>query len=109
MLEADIQRQIMAYLDIRRILWWRVPLGAMRIGGGRRVKNPMKGFPDLAFVIGGVGRLGVIECKLPKKGKWYPEQLEWRERLEAAGVIYIVGTSLEAVSERLNAYEGFGA
>ena len=108
MLEAEIQKQITSYLTLRKVLWFRVPVGGMRVGGGRRVKSPLKGCPDLLAVLGGVGRLMAIECKVPKGGKWYPEQLEWRARLEAAGVIYIVGDSLEAVSERLNAYERFG-
>lgn len=109
MLESDIQREITNYLELRNILWWRCALGGLRVKGAR-VRNPMKGFPDLALILpGGTGRFAVIECKVPRRGHWYPEQLEWRERLEAKGVLYIVGTSLDAVADRLTAYEEFAS
>jgi len=109
MLEDDIQNLITSHLTRRGVLWWRCSLGGLRVKGAR-VRNPMKGFPDLAFILpGGTGRFGVIECKVPKRGRWYPKQVHWRERLEAQGVLYIVGDSIDSVADRLTAYERFGA
>lgn len=103
MLEADIQREIVCYLDIMRVVWWRCALGGLRAAGGR-VKNPMKGFPDLAGIVpGGSGRLFTIEVKT-EKGRLRPEQIMWRHRLESAGVLYILARRVEDVSIHLAGY-----
>jgi len=96
--ESEIQRQILNYLGKAGILHWRVCLGAVA-GSGFRRSNPMKGHPDIAGVLKG-GRYFAIEVKRPgKKVTWYPEQLEWRDRLSEAGVLYIAATSVDDVAK----------
>ena len=109
MLEQEIQRQIMLWLGGERILHWKCSLGGARIAGGRRGKNPMKGFPDVAGVMPcGTGRLFVVEVKT-KTGRLSPEQLKWRELLEAKGVFYVLARSLDDVIAALRAYERFAS
>lgn len=100
--EADALTAILAWLDGRSDLThWRVSLaGLASIKGRGRRKNPMTGHPDIAGVLAG-GRYFVIEVKRPKGGRFSPEQLAWRERLEAKGVLYIAATSVEDVAAHL--------
>lgn len=109
MREQDIQREIQCYLDVSRVLWWRCSLGGMRVAGGVRARNPMRGFPDLAGIVpGGLGRLFVVEVKA-EKGRLKPEQQMWRERLEASGVHYILARRVEDVSIELAAFAEVGS
>jgi len=99
--ESDIQRAIMDWLTTHGVTWWRVPLAGIfhQIGGKRILKrNPMRGHPDLAGVIGGI--YFAIEVKRPG-GKLSEVQHEWARRLRAAGAVYIVATSVGDVRARL--------
>lgn len=108
MLESDIQRSIQTWLSSRNITHWRCNLGGVRIAGKGAVKNAMKGFPDLAGLLGcGTGRLFVIEVKT-KTGRLSPEQLKWRSVLEGKGVLYILARSLDDVMSTFQHYERFG-
>ncbi len=97
MLESEIQTQILDYLKARGILRWRCNLGGVRFKGGKG-RNPMTGFPDIAGICPhGHGRFFTIEVKA-KKGVMSPEQLVWRTKLEAKGVVYILARSVDDVA-----------
>lgn len=103
MTEAPIQRAILDWLESRGTLHWRCSLGGLRIGKGGRRRNPMTGFPDIAGLQS--GKFFTIECKSPK-GVLSPEQLEWKEKLQLHGCIYIVARSLGDVELALQAAAG---
>ncbi len=99
--EQIIQREIMDWLKAKGILHWRQHLGAVRVKGAR-IKNPMKGFPDIAGIVPYTnGRLFVIEVK-QAGGRFSMEQVEWMTRLGVADVLYIVATSVEDVAAEMN-------
>ncbi len=105
--EQDIQRSIVAYLESRGKLVWRCAVGALRVAGGRRVKNKIAGFPDLAFIVGD-GRLGTVEVKRPGE-KLDPLQKIWKDKLEAKGVLCITATSVSDVEDALGQAAGGAA
>jgi hypothetical protein len=100
MLEQDVQREILAYLKGRGILCWKVPVGAMKVGGAR-AQSPLKGHPDIAMVLPG-GRYGGLEVKRPDEpAKLSADQREWQARLEAAGALCAVVHSVAEVEALL--------
>lgn len=105
--EGEIQRAILDYLDALGVLHWRVCIGPVLGGGGRfRRKNPIRGHPDIAGVLRPSGRYFAIEVKRPTRARWSPEQREWRDRLTAAGVLYLVASSVEDVRRGLGRAQG---
>jgi hypothetical protein len=101
MKEKDIQRSILDFLEASGIFHWRICLAAVPIAGGKFYRtNPMKGHPDIAGILKG-GRYFTIEVKRPTRAKWYPEQLQWKDKLTGAGVVYITATSVEDVKRAL--------
>ncbi len=98
--EQIIQREIMDWLKANGILHWRQHLGAVRVKGAR-VRNPMKGFPDIAGIAPQrTGQLFVIEVK-QEDGRFSMEQVDWMTKLKAAGAWYIVATCVEDVANAL--------
>jgi hypothetical protein len=95
-LEKQIQQAILDYCFTKRLLAWRIPLSAAMYTkpDGELVhrRNPMAGFPDIAVVVG--GRLIAIEVKRPK-GVLSQLQRDWIEKLEQAGAIAGVATSVD--------------
>jgi hypothetical protein len=65
-------------------------------------RNALKGFPDLSVVLPN-GHLAVIETKVPGKSL-SKEQYEWREKLEATHVIYVLAFELQDVIEKFAMY-----
>jgi hypothetical protein len=99
--EQVIQRDIMAWLKANDIMHWRQHLGAVRVKGAR-IKNPMKGFPDLAGILPHTrGQLFVIEVKAGD-GRFSMEQVDWMTRLKAYGVHYIIATCIADVAVGMN-------
>lgn len=99
MLEADLQRAIMAWLKRQGIEHWRMPLGPVLHGGGRRWgENPIKGFPDLAGILKREhhGRFWALELK-SATGRLSPEQSAWILRLKYAGAAVTVVKSMGEV------------
>ncbi len=95
--EQIIQREIMDWLKAKGILHWRQHLGAVRVKGAR-IRNPMKGFPDIAGIVPHMhGQLFVIEVK-QDGGRFSMEQVDWMTRLKESHVKYIVATSIEDVA-----------
>lgn len=99
--ESVLLAQILRYLEMRRILHWRMPVqGVMRSSRGRVSfsKSPIAGFPDIAGIYQGV--FFAIEVKT-SKGKASDLQLGWiRNILDAGGVAGVV-RSLADVDEIL--------
>lgn len=95
--ESELQRDILKYLKSRHILAFRVPLGPV-IHGGKRKKNPLKGWPDIiGFFPRTNGEAFGIEVKT--KTKLSDAQKEMREVLEIVGVVYILAHSLQDVMD----------
>lgn len=106
--EQDIQRDILTWLKARGVVCWKCDLGGVRVAGGKRAKNPMKGFPDIALVIPPTGRLATIEVKRDD-GRMSPEQLRWMEILMGKGVTYILARHLNDVVNVIGPYLEQGA
>ncbi len=99
--EQLIQREIMDWLQARLILHWRQHIGAVKVRGAR-IRNPLKGYPDLAGIVpNSGGRLFAIEVK-QEGGRFSWEQVDWMTRLKAAGVLYIAATSVEDVARAMD-------
>ena len=103
LLESELQRQVIDWLNIHRVLVVRVPVGPVlhRKGFGANVKqhwkkNPLKGFPDLHGVLRRrhKGRAFYLELK-SKTGSLEQEQRMWLTDLAAAGAAVAVVRSLE--------------
>lgn len=102
MKESEIQKSIMDYLDYRGILAWRNNMGAVMHsvkGEVKYRKNPNKGQPDITALYCGL-HVG-IEVKAAK-GRQTKEQLDWQQRLENNGAIYILARSVDDVKEALD-------
>ncbi len=95
--EQITQRAIMDWLKAKEVLHWRQHLGAVRVKGAR-IKNPMKGFPDIAGIR--LGRLFTIEVKVGD-GRFSMEQVAWMNKLTQHGALYIIATSVEDVARAL--------
>lgn len=83
--ESVLLAQILRYLEMRRILHWRMPVqGVMRSSRGRVSfsKSPIAGFPDIAGVHCGV--FFALEVKT-SKGKVSELQRAWLVDLNNAG------------------------
>lgn len=101
--EAELQRCVLDWCEIRGVFAVRMPLGPVlhRKGKGANVKavwkkNHLKGFPDIHGVLKRKhrGRAFYLELKA-KDGRLSPEQREWLEDLEAVGAACAVVRSLE--------------
>lgn len=108
MTESEIQTQILNWLYKSGILRWRCNIGGVRVKGAT-VRNPMRGFPDIAGIIPGtIGHLFVIEVKT-ETGRLSVDQETWRANLESAGALYILARSLDDVTRVLTKSERLGA
>lgn len=107
--EAEIQRQVLGWLEANNYAHWRSYTGPVVRGGGtaaqRLSKNPTKGFPDICVISKHrPGRLMTFELKAAK-GRQSPEQVEWQRILGGAGVPYAVVRSLEEFIGKVNEFE----
>jgi hypothetical protein len=101
MRESEIQKAILEFLSASAVFYWRCNLGGVRRSGIGLTKNPMRGFPDVAGICpGSVGRLFAIEIKTPT-GRLSDDQKKWEAKLKAAGVVYVIATSVEDVRRGL--------
>jgi len=91
--ESQIQKNIIEFLNMSGVLHWRNNTG--RRG---KVSYGCKGSPDIICVHG--GRFIGIEVK-DKKGKMSADQIEFRERLEHSGGIYILARDTDTVVDIL--------
>jgi len=108
-LEAEVQKAIMAYLEMKGHLAFRINTGAFGFsykGRKRFMRTAPKGFPDIIGVEKGTGRAFAIEVKRPavviegkKKHKSYPskEQKEMLARFSSVGALALVAYSVDDV------------
>lgn len=96
--EAETQNAILKYLAIKHIFHYRNNTGAFRTERGGFYRFGEVGSPDIICVAR--GRYIGIECK-SLTGKLNDNQLDFKERLEEAGGMYIVARSLDDVTKIL--------
>lgn len=90
--EADLQRDLMAWLKRHGIEHWRMPIGPVVRGGGKVwSSNPLKGFPDVAGLCTKKypGRFWALELK-STVGKVSSDQAAWLARLKMGGAAVAV-------------------
>lgn len=87
---------------------WRNNVGGFYDANKRFVRYGIKGAADIIGVLGGDspnrGKLVCIECK-SGKNKQQPSQIEFQQRIEEKGGIYILAYCVEDLIERLEKYE----
>lgn len=98
-LEKDIQREVCEWLDKNGYMFWRsnnIPVYGMNNGGKmtfrKLPKYTPRGIPDIMVVF--EGRFIGIEVKR-SGAKLRPEQITFKEKMEANGGYYAVVTSVE--------------
>lgn len=102
MKESVVQKSILDWLAWNKFVFWRsqaipVPIRRGRsIVGLRRADPHSIGIPDIMVILSPHGQLLGIECK-SDKGKQSPEQLEWQNRIESVGGVYIVARDLDDI------------
>jgi len=99
MKESQLQLAVTKWLTYHRMMWWRMPLGAIiHSVGGKQIfrKNPLKGFPDIAGICRGKerGRFFSLELK-SDSGRMSLEQKQWQNEIMAAGGFHAVIKSIE--------------
>jgi hypothetical protein len=92
MLEAVLQKQILAALNARGVFCWRANTGAARTANSL-IRFGLRGQADILGVVPPTGRLIAVECKSPT-GRVSPEQRAFGERVTAAGGVYVVARCL---------------
>jgi hypothetical protein len=93
-LEAEFQRNVLAFLRKNEIEHWRMPIGPVLKKGGSWAHNPLKGFPDIMGLLKTQnGRAWALELKTPT-GRLSPEQAGWLVRLKDAGAAVAVVTNM---------------
>lgn len=101
--EAEIQSAILELLAWRGIVAFRVNSGKLLItnrdGSSRMVKLAPPGTADIIGIAPG-GRFMAIEVK-DRKGEQTPEQVDFEQRVRAAGGIYFLARSTDDVEREL--------
>jgi hypothetical protein len=103
-LETDIQKGILAYLNLFGFFWKVQINGLYDRQTGRWRKTGMKGTSDIIGVLRG-GRFMSVEVKRPGNEPTL-HQLLFMQRVRAAGGIAIVASSVENVSHILQQLKG---
>lgn len=109
LLEKDIQKQILEYLALRRIVAWRQNSGAMKgksaTGKAWYVKfHTAPGCSDVLGVLPG-GRFFAIEVKRPGNVAT-PNQESFIEKIRQAGGLAFVAYSVDDVIREFNGVMG---
>lgn len=103
-LEKAIQKDIMAYLEtIEQIESFRMALGGVLHsvkGKVQKKKNSLKGMADILVLY--EGRAIWIEVKRPLKSTQSEFQKIFARKVQSAGCIYIIVTSVEETYRALN-------
>jgi hypothetical protein len=91
--EAELLSYAVTILKQSGLVWWRVnnspSLFNNKAGAVSFRKSPIKGFPDLAGMFAGSGRLFALEIKTTK-GKVSPEQVDWIAKINKSGGMAVV-------------------
>ena len=105
MLEAQIQKEIIQYLHLKRYFFWRNYVGPIIRGRSKKLsQNPMAGMPDILGVFNTHHRLFAIEVKT-ERGTLSPKQKVWIQNLEDAGAFCMVARSVKDVIEQFTMYD----
>ena len=102
--ERDIQRAILDYLSLKRIVAFRINSGAMKVGSAgneRYMRLAPRGTPDILGYTKD-GHFLAIEVKR-KGGTVSTEQQEFIDGVNRAGGIGLVAYSLDDVIKEFNA------
>lgn len=105
--ESDIQKAILDYLKIRKIVAWRNNSGTAQVKMGQReywMRLAPKGTSDIIGYLPD-GRFLAIEVKT-KTGVPTPEQREFINNVRIAGGLAFVATSIDDVQTYLK-HQGF--
>lgn len=94
MLEKDIQKDIIEYLEIKQIFHWRNNSGAYKTEHGSFIRFGSPGSPDI-FAIQDGHTYG-LEVK-NEKGKLSDLQEAWKQGFEKAGCTYHIVRSLDDI------------
>lgn len=101
--EETVVKLLRIYLiEVSRYLpldHWRTGVDQKFSATGKRRPNPMKGFSDFLVVL--CGLTICVEAKRSKGGTVSPGQLEFRDRMLAAGGIYIIVRSVTELRSSL--------
>lgn len=93
MLEKQILKSILDYLEIKKIFHWRQNTGALKVQG-RFIRFGEVGSPDIFIVRR--GQIIGLEVKTDK-GTQSDFQKEWQTNFESAGGIYHLVRSIDDV------------
>lgn len=91
--EKVIQKQILVWLESTGLLYWRQNAGFV----GHLTLGP-KGISDIVVIVPPNGRFLGLEVK-SAAGTLRPHQKTFRDRLEAAGGVYVVVRSLDQAKD----------
>jgi hypothetical protein len=100
--EADLIRDCLTYLNLRKIEAWRVNVsGAYNERAGRWVKKKycLRGVADINGILPG-GRFLAVECKT-RNDRTRPEQEAFLEMVRRAGAVGIVARGIEDIEKGL--------
>ena len=115
--EQAIQKSVLDFLAVKKLqvkaqggnLWFgKMHTGPLLVGNGRKIPNPMAGFPDVPCLYRRKGEtrgqfIG-FEVKPPGK-KLSPDQVEMHEALTEAGAIMLVVESMDDVAAFFGEYD----
>jgi len=97
--EQDIQRSILEYLWAVRIFAWKCNNSGIKKPDGGWIPSGLKGVSDILGVLKG-GRFLAIEVKR-LKGRATVNQQEFIDKVNRAGGLAFVATSVDEVIEKL--------
>ena len=97
-LERDLQRTILDYLRLHRILAVRINNGAVKLGKRFVRFTDTKGVADILGCIN--GQFFAIECK-SQRGEQSRWQTEFQHQVEASGGMYCVARDVGDVERML--------
>jgi len=105
MKESEFQKIVLDWLRVQGYKVWKNYLGPMIIHGGRRVKNPNAGQPDIyGLKKDGSGKLFGIELK-SHTGKLMDCQRKEIADLEQHGVFVIAARDMDHIIESMEIFE----
>ena len=97
-LEKDIQKSCLDYLQIKKYFHWRQNVGSILIQDRYIKFGGIKGIGDLFILINSK----IISCEIKtEKGKQSPDQIEFEKNFTAQGGIYWIIRSLDDLIDKL--------
>jgi hypothetical protein len=97
--ERDVLYAVSGYLFVKGIFHWRNNTGAYK-EGSRYIRYGAPGSSDIIGICPD-GRFLAVECKRPRGGRLTEKQREFLGRVNAAGGVGIVATSVEELEKQL--------